>query len=105
MIEGITVLNQIPVMGASTLTAIGVLIIIFGLFILTVSVLGDEGIGITISIVIIIFGLIFTKDKEIKPNQYTYQVTISDTIKMKEFNDKYIIIQQNGQIYTIKERE
>ena len=35
----------------------------------------------------------------------TYQVTISDEVKMIEFNEKYDIIDVNGKIYTIREKE
>ena len=37
--------------------------------------------------------------------EYTqYKVTISDEVNFTEFNDKYEIIEQDGKIYTIKER-
>ena len=34
----------------------------------------------------------------------TYKVTISDEVSMNEFMDKYEILNQDGKIYTIKER-
>ena len=34
-----------------------------------------------------------------------YEVTISDEVPMKEFTDKYSIIEQRGDIYVIKEKE
>ena len=34
-----------------------------------------------------------------------YEVTISDDVSMKEFTDKYSIIEQRGDIYVIKEKE
>lgn len=34
-----------------------------------------------------------------------YQVTIDDSVSMNEFLDKYEIIDQEGKIYTVKERE
>lgn len=37
--------------------------------------------------------------------KYTYKVTISDEVNFVEFNDKYEIIDQDGLIYTIKEKE
>ena len=41
------------------------------------------------------------------PVAYTnqYKVTISDEVLMNEFNEKYEIIDQEGKIYTIRERE
>ena len=38
-------------------------------------------------------------------NEIYYQVTISDEVNFNEFNEKYEIIEQNGLIYTIRERE
>lgn len=40
-----------------------------------------------------------------KRSTTTYDVLISDEVKMNEFNEKYEIVSQNGNIYTIKERE
>ena len=40
-----------------------------------------------------------------KRSTTTYDVLISDEVKMNEFNEKYEIISQKGNIYTIKERE
>lgn len=34
----------------------------------------------------------------------TYKVTISDEVSMNEFMDKYEILEQEGKIYTVKER-
>lgn len=36
--------------------------------------------------------------------EYEYKVTISDEVSMNEFMKKYEIINQDGKIYTIKER-
>ena len=38
------------------------------------------------------------------PTTY-YKVTIDDTVNFKEFNDRYEIKDQEGEIYTIVERE
>lgn len=37
--------------------------------------------------------------------KYTYKVTISDEVNFVDFNNKYEIIEQDGLIYTIKEKE
>lgn len=34
----------------------------------------------------------------------TYKVTISDTVSLNDFNEKYEILEQDGKIYTIMER-
>ena len=43
--------------------------------------------------------------KGINNEPYTkYKVTIDDTVNFKEFNDRYEIKDQDGEIYTIVER-
>ena len=37
--------------------------------------------------------------------EYHYKVTIEDSVSMNEFLDKYEILNQEGKIYTVKERE
>ena len=37
--------------------------------------------------------------------EYEYKVTIDDSVSMNEFLDKYEILDQEGKIYTVKERE
>lgn len=42
----------------------------------------------------------------LKEYSYTeYKVTIDDSVSMNEFLDKYEILDQEGKIYTVKERE
>ena len=38
-------------------------------------------------------------------NHIEYKVTIDDSVSMNEFRDKYEILDQEGKIYTVKERE
>lgn len=42
-----------------------------------------------------------------KPIYYvpTYKVVISDEVSMNDFMEKYEILEQDGRIYTVKERE
>lgn len=50
-----------------------------------------------------IYGLIF---HEIFPTEYnTYKVTISENVSMTEFYEKYEILDVDGQIYTVRERD
>ncbi len=57
---------------------------------------------ITVSIVIV--GLSNTYSKT-DINHIEYKVTIDDSVSMNEFLDKYEILDQEGKIYTVKERE
>lgn len=40
------------------------------------------------------------------PVEYTnqYKVTVSDDVQLNKFNEKYEIIEQEGKIYTVRER-
>ena len=40
------------------------------------------------------------------PSEYTtqYKVTTSDDVNLNEFNERYEIIEQEGKIYTVRER-
>ena len=42
---------------------------------------------------------------EYETGEYIYKVTIDDSVSMNEFLDKYEIIDQEGKIYTVKEKE
>ena len=37
--------------------------------------------------------------------EYEYKVTISDEVSMNDFLEKYEIIDQEGKIFTVKERD
>jgi hypothetical protein len=93
MIDGITVLNQIPIQEVNYIIKLGVTLFILGFVSFIISVL-----------VIIAGGYILSTGKPIITG-YKYQVTISDTIELTDFNQKYDIISQKGQIYTIREKE
>ena len=41
---------------------------------------------------------------EYETGEYEYKVTIDDSVSMNEFLDKYEILDQEGKIYTVKEK-
>ena len=54
----------------------------------------------------LIVGLVATCTDHFKEYSHIeYKVTIDDSVPMNEFLDKYEIIDQEGKIYTVKERE
>ena len=59
--------------------------------------------GAIIGLLIYLFSAALTS----KPVAYEmeYKVTISDEVSMNEFLDKYEIIEQEGKIYTVMERD
>ena len=59
-------------------------------------------VGILLATIVSVFVLLGTA----KPVAYEtqYKVTISDSVSLTEFNDKYEILDQEGRIYTVRER-
>lgn len=57
---------------------------------------------VIIGLTVCTIGAIVKTDKVIDTK---YKVTIDDSVSMNEFLDKYEILDQEGKIYTVKERE
>lgn len=93
---------------------LGALGIVFGFFILIgviISVVFSDWsnvkIGVILGLILGMFsGTIFGIGKQI-PTEYEtqYKVVISDEVSMSEFTEKYKIIEQEGRIYTVVERD
>jgi hypothetical protein len=65
------------------------------------------GIGIVMSglLGLFIFASVCVTSQEPIAYETQYKVTINESVSMVEFLDKYEIIDQEGKIYTVKERE
>ena len=50
-------------------------------------------------------GMIMSEHEADTISHIEYKVTIDDSVSMNEFLDKYEILDQEGKIYTVKERE
>ena len=104
---GVEILSKSPIMTWASWTIIVALVatIIIGII---VGILCQEGnIGFFGAIVtFIICALIFWGLGVgcYETGKYTYKVTIDDSVSMNEFLDKYEIIDQEGKIYTVKEK-
>lgn len=57
--------------------------------------------GMVLGLFIGIWVGFITSEPEYAP---VYKVTISDTVSLNDFNERYEILEQDGKIYTIKER-
>ncbi len=53
----------------------------------------------------LLFGWLLARNTLPLEYETQYKVTIDDSVSMNEFLDKYEIIDQEGKIYTVKERE
>ena len=86
------------------------------LFVLALCVIGglvigskgkECGLGALVGLLIgMVVGRLFAVIVGIAELEYytIYKVTISDEVSMNEFMDKYEILNQDGKIYTVKER-
>lgn len=82
------------------------IIVIIGLLTLTFDNIQDKLLILEVvliaAMIICIIGAYIKTDEIIDT---TYKVTIDDSVSMNEFLDKYEILDQEGKIYTVKERE
>ena len=107
MIEGIEILLQ-EVCNELQTVPLFLCIIILSLIGMLIDLFNDFSDGIIGAFVgcilgLCIYAIIFNV---ILPEKYVkYKVTISEDVSMTEFNDRYEIIDVDGKIYTIKERD
>ena len=108
LMEGVKVLNE-GICNDSIV--LGIMLLVAGLLLFWLFIYGviikpkskGDIIGIIVIILLSINALIvgFLIIDNAPPQ---YKVTVSDDVSMNDFNDEYKIIQQEGRIYTIKER-
>ena len=89
--------------------AIGFVLLIAFVVPLAINIVDGNTIWSLIFIVLMIgsFSVMILSDTENKNsiNHIEYKVTIDDSVSMNEFLDKYEILDQEGKIYTVKEKE
>jgi hypothetical protein len=113
MLEGIEILSKTEIMYTPGITlflfAISFIALIITGFVTTLSICENNRRNSTIFAslcglsLIILFALLGFIDKP--TGKYEYKVTIDDSVSMNEFNERYEIIEVEGKIYTIKEKE
>lgn len=113
MIDGITVLSQSEIMITPNWTYI-ITIIAFITFVVSMIITFSShhkiietifGISFICCFILFIIGLFCMCFIESRTGKYAYKVTISNEVNFVELNNKYEIIDQDGLIYTIKEKE
>ena len=119
MMQGIEILSQSEVgRGVAInwtpviiITAIAAVVVFISVIKLTVPLDFEDWLAsITITIlcsfvVLLVTTLIATVFSKPETYETHYKVTISDEVSMNEFLEQYEIVDQEGKIYTIKERE
>jgi len=93
--------SWIAIIITTILVIIGVITIIYG-----IKEYEDEAIAFGIIMIVIAIGLtLVTFIHEVNKTYPQYQVTITEKTNMKEFYDKYDIINQDGLIFTVRDKD
>lgn len=109
MIEGVTILNTTLVEGGLDIWAFiiaGVAVLCFS-FVSGLAIWDGEIIPAIFTAVfstLLASMLLWVANKDV-PDVTQYEVTISEEVNLIEFNEKYEIIDQRGDIYIIQEKE
>lgn len=113
LIEGIELINKVEIMGENPkIKFIGYIVFAMMLVFLAIGLFLFDfdnksrricfGICILLAIVKI---LIFQMNNKFPTGEYYYEVILDDTVNLKEFYQKYEVIEIKGDLYTIKEKE
>lgn len=94
--NGVEVLNTIPGRGLNVVFAV---LAAFFIIFTVILIFNDCELGI-ITLLLAVACLLLAV-----PQNTQYKVTISDNVSFKEFNEKYEVISQNGDIFTVEMRE
>jgi membrane protein implicated in regulation of membrane protease activity len=113
MMYGIEVLNVINVPNGDLHVGVSVLLMLFNILLMAFLIawlFTSEGtkkrIVLACSSVLSIVSLILLTNYFMSPSDIKqYQVTISDHVSMVEFNERYDVIDVEGKIWTIREKE
>ena len=111
--EGVTILNTIEVMGSTWgFSIVGLIVAILTLFVLIGTILSitkDGGSEIFLSSLVVAIGIFISLMCFGTANEYfdyyKYQVIIDDSVSLIEFMEKYEILDQEGLIYIVREKE
>lgn len=106
--DGVTILNTIHEYAGLISPIWAAMFWILSLFILIVAAIKLENIYTVTGIGCVIVGFICLACAIIPSDRIistSYEVIISDDVNFNEFYEKYEVVEQNGKIYTIKERE
>ena len=113
--SGVEILNEYAVYATrSWVAVVGTIAFIGGIIFAILAVKSKKTVFNCINFVcfvscfatVFVLAMIDDNTNNLKDYEYTeYKVTIDDSVSMNEFLDKYEILDQEGKIYTVKERE
>lgn len=116
MLEGIEILNQTEIttkLEWISIAGIISFILMFVFIVLTVITVAqcDNNLWVVMyllaffSLFISVYFIALDKKTNVPTGKYEYQVTINNSVSMTEFYEKYEIVEVEGKIYTIREKE
>lgn len=115
LMNGVRVLNTIPeskVFGIGLYFGIGVIAFFAVAFVTGLITMSDHGMGLILTVSVVfgciagmLFGGLLWYDDTRNALPGTYEVTISSGADAKEFCERFEIVEKNGEIYRIKERD
>lgn len=118
LMEGITILNKVDIMELPLWVNVVIIVLfiitLFSLVMSFVDAIKDITNGhywifmVVTTVTYIALIIISSMDKQLltePTGKYEYQVTIDDSVSMNKFYEKYEIVEVNGKIYTIREKE
>jgi len=111
MIDGITILSESVYRGCDSKLGLGFAIASLFFAIVAIKIFETDDYGVHLGI-FLAFVFLFVISVAISCMSYRqamyeapeYKVTISDDVGFNEFNKKYEVVEQEGEIYTIRER-
>lgn len=115
--EGVEILNQFEAVTESAFNmqafwiTVGIITLIGGIIGIIMALYEDDWTILIVSIVCsvicgLVIGVVTAGLLDPVPQKYEtrYQVIITDEVKMTEFNEQYEILDQEGKIYTVREK-
>ena len=110
LLEGVEILTVSESMPLSVCILLGFLcmvVIILSAYLLFLSINDGAAGGFIFSLIFIGVGIFLSAlvIKEAIDPEITYKVTVSDSVSMNEFYAKYEVLDVDGKIYSIKERD
>ena len=106
-IDGITILSESTYWQSDSKLFPTFIVIAIIFTILSISMALNGRLFNSILFVIIMIISVICAEISLQKTKYKvteYKIIISDNVKFNEFNDRYIIVEQEGKIYTIRER-
>lgn len=119
--EGITIINTIPIYAVANawmvtvamyclLAALAIAIVAYIFAHLACNTTSAVLVSISLALIIITLAFVVIYSLSDKTNtdvieKYQYEVLIEDSVRFNDFNDKYKVVDNRGEIYIIEEKD